>query len=77
MSRDIKTVLESCKVCGLVAKRKKYQVLKPIEMLYFFKLVLLDTGKITFPTGGEGVFLAAIDHFIQWMKVKVVSQKPL
>ena len=56
-------MLEECELCGQVAMKKQYKKLRPIETLYFFELISLDTRKITLPKGREGIFLIAIDHF--------------
>ena len=61
--RDVKKLLEEYEICRQVAIKRQYQELRPIETLYPFELVSLDTGKITLPTGGEGIFLIAIDYF--------------
>ena len=58
-----------------MANPKQFQTLKPIETLYPFELVSLDTGKIMLPSRQEGIFLIAIDHFTWWVEVNIVPQE--
>ena len=68
-------MLTDCGVCNKMYARQRVQPLKPIEILYPFDLVSLDTGKFTYAPGKIGIFLVAIDHFTKWVEVKIVTRE--
>ena len=63
---DIKRVMQECNVCARLSKAKGYCLLQPIQAVYPFQFVSMDTGYVTWKNNhGEPCyeyFVVAVDH---------------
>ena len=77
MQTDIVKILKKYKEYNKMAWNQQYQPFKPLETLYPFESVSLDTGKFMYASGKIDIFLVDIDHFTKYMEMKIIPQKML
>ena len=46
-----------------------------VEAVYPFQIISLDTGVITYGNNQKFCFVVAVDHFTQWIEVRVLGNK--
>ena len=73
MLKDVKEFIDECDVCSKMSPFTNFRPLKPVEIYYPFELVSLFTGHITMPSGNKKYIMVAIDHFMQWIKVTILT----
>ena len=67
--------LNKCNVCLEMSPFINFRLLKPVEVNYPFELVSLDTVHVTMPSGNKKCIVVAIDHFIQWIEVGILTNE--
>ena len=65
MFKDIKNIIDSCKICAKFHPCLDYCKLKTIKVIYFFKIVSLDTGFIPIGKDKNHYFILAINCYTQ------------
>ena len=75
MAKDVKEFVDKCDVCLKMSPFINLRPLKPVEVNYPFELVSLDTAHVTMPSGNKKYIVVAIDHFMQWIKVGILTNE--
>ncbi|KAJ9088193.1 Ectonucleotide pyrophosphatase/phosphodiesterase member 7 [Entomophthora muscae] len=68
-------MLRECLQCARYSMGARKYPLQPMEVLYPFEKVALDTGHVTMASGQKEYFLVAVDLFTKGIKVKAVQRK--
>ena len=74
MVKDVKEFVDKCDVCLKMSPFTNFRPLKPVEVSYPFELVSLDTTHITMPSGNKKYIVVAIDHFMRWIEVAILTK---
>ena len=77
MAKDVKEFVDKCDVCSKMSSFINFRLLKPYEVNYPFELVSLDTAHVTMPSGYKKYIVVAIDHFMQWIKVGILTNRKI
>ena len=62
-------------ICAQISPFVTFRPLKPVEVKYPFELVSLDTAHITMPSGNKKYIVVAIDYFMQWIEVAILTHE--
>ena len=67
---DVKRIVDSCIQYQRIHSKINYCHLCPIEAVYPFQIISLDTGHIPYGQDKNHYFVVAIDHFTRWIEIK-------
>ena len=68
-------MVESCEICMKNSNKVDYCQLKPVEAVFPFQIVSLDTGFIPIDQDKNHYFVVAINHYSRWIKVKSLKKE--
>ena len=75
--KDVKNVEKSCLTCARTHSTVDYRNMKLVVAIYPFQIIFLDTGCFAYGNDNKFYFVVAINHFTQWIEVRILRKEKL